>query len=192
MKQLRILLLQSMIDKVEFFNTPDGDVFAQLENGEMYKLSECRRDIVQDILSDVRNIWPGAFERLVQDYQKHSLNKPYFEFRMASRFCRCNVGNYDTLCWDIDEYGNWHLEKVSCPMRGECPDEGVICMPKMKTQLSEREMEIADRLSYQAPEEIAEELALSIRTVYNHIQAIKIRLKLKTIAQITTWYNTRK
>lgn len=178
-----------MIEKVEFFNSPDGCVCTQLENGEMHKLSECRRDIVQDILNDIQNMWPGAYERLVQDYHKYSLNKPYFEFRMASRFCRCNVGTYDTLCWDIDEYGNWHLEKVSCPMRGECPDEGVICMPKMRTQLSEREMEIARRLTNQPPEEIAEKLNLSIRTVYNHIQAIKTRLKLKTIAQIVAWYN---
>ena len=181
-----------MIDKVEFFNSPDGHVCAQSENGELYKLSECHRDIIQDILNDVREIWPDAYARLEQNYHKYSLNKPYFEFRMASRFCRCNVGSNDTLCWDIDESGNWHLEKVNCPMRGECPDEGVICMPKMKTQLSEREMEIACRLSVQVPEEIAQELHLSIRTVYNHIQAIKIRMKLKTIAQIAAWYNTHR
>lgn len=178
-----------MIDKVEFFNSPEGNVYVQSVNGEVFILSECRGDLIQDILFDVQEIWPEAYEGLRKSYSRSLLNKPHFEYQMASRFCRCNVGNYDTQSWDIDEHGDWHLEKVSCPLRGECPDEGVICMPKMKKQLSEREVEIACRLSYQVPEEIAEELNLSLRTVYNHIQSIKTRLKVKTIAHITTWYN---
>ena len=94
------------------------------------------------------------------------------------------------MSWYIDEHGELHFEQVSCPMRGECADEGVICNPKMRTILSEREMEVAKLLSHMSPEGISLELKLSIRTVYNHIQAIKIRLRLKTIAQIATWYKS--
>jgi len=51
-------------------------------------------------------------------------------------------------------------------------------------------MEVAKLLSHMSPEEITAELSLSIRTVYNHVQAIKVRLKLKTIAQIAAWYKS--
>ena len=107
---------------------------------------------------------------------------------MAQRCCGCNFGVFDTMSWDIDEFGVWHFEQVSCPLRGQCTEQDKICNPKMRTKLTERELEIAKLLCDITPDEICDELHLSISTVYNHIRAIKMRLKFKTIAQITSCY----
>lgn len=179
-----------MLTKIEFYNAPDGQIYAKPADGGLFVLDESQRDIIQEMLFEIQTFWPEAFKRLSELYSASSLNRICFEFRMVHRFCRCNFGLYDTMTWDIDEYGIWHFEQVSCPIRGECQHAGVICCPKMKTNLSEREMEVAGLLAHMSPEEVTAELNLSIRTVYNHIQAIKIRLKLKTIAQVTAWYKS--
>lgn len=177
-----------MLTKIELYNAPDGQVCVKPADGGVFVLDENRKEIVQEMWLGIQEFWPDAFNRLSELYSASSLNRLYFEFRMVRRFCRCNFGLYDTQNWDIDEFGEWHFEQVPCPLRGECPDEGIICNPKMRTNLSEREKEIARLLANMSTEEIAAELKLSIRTVYNHIQSIKIRLKSKTTAQIATWY----
>lgn len=179
-----------LLERIEFYNSPCGAVHVKPEDSPMYILDESHTDLIQSLLSEINEMYPDAFERLSAIYSASSLNKTYFEFRMAHRFCRCNFGLYDTMSWDIDEFCTWHFEQVPCPMRGQCPDEGVICHPKLKTKLSERELEIAKLLCTITADEICDELHLSIRTVYNHIRAIKIRLKLKTTAQITSWYES--
>lgn len=176
---------------IEIYNTPDGQVCMKPEGEAMFILDESHKDIIQSLLNDIHELYPDAFKRLSEIYSKSSLNKNYYELRMVKRFCRCNFGNYDTLRMDIDSQGNWHFEQVQCPLRGECQNEGIICLPKLKTKLSEREMEVAKLLSNYSCEEIADELQLSLRKVYNHIQSIKTRLKVKTIAQIITWYNSK-
>lgn len=179
-----------MLTRIEFYNAPGGEVYVQPVGEAVFVLDELRRDIIPIMLQEIQEFFPEAFTRLSQSYSVSSLNKMYFEFRMVHRFCRCNFGNYDTLSLDIDENGVWHFEQVACPLRGYCPDEGVICGPKLNTKLSGREMEVTKLLSYMSPEQTAQELQLSIRTIYNHIQAIKIRLNLKTVAQIVSWYKS--
>lgn len=179
-----------MLTKIELYNAPDGQVCVKPADGGVFVLDENRKEFVQEMWLGIQEFWPDAFNRLSELYSASSLNRSYFEFRMVRRFCRCNFGLYDTQNWDIDEFGEWHFEQAPCPLRGECSDEGVICNPKMRSNLSEREMEVARLLAYMSPEEVTAELKLSIRTVYNHIQAIKIRLKLKTIAQIAAWYKS--
>ena len=39
------------------------------------------------------------------------------------------------------------------------------------------------------PQEISDKLFVSIHTVHNTIQAIKVKLELKNTSQIITWYN---
>lgn len=179
-----------MLKRAEFYNAPDGQVCMKPADGGVIVLDENQKEIIQEMLLEIQEFWPDAFKRISELYSASSMNRAYFEFRMVRRFCRCNFGLYDTQNWDIDEFGKWHFEQVSCPLRGECSDEGVICNPKMQTKLSAREMEIARLLAYMSPEEIANELKLSIRTVYNHIQAIKIRLNLKTTAQIAALHKS--
>lgn len=47
----------------------------------------------------------------------------------------------DTMSHDIDK-GRYNIEQVKCPLRGECRNEGIICMPTLQTKLTAREEEI--------------------------------------------------
>ena len=64
----------------------------------------------------------------------------------------------------------YNLERVPCPLQGECPYEHVICQPQMETRLSAAEERVM-RLVVQGRcnAEIAEELFLSPNTVKRHI-----------------------
>ena len=86
--------------------------------------------------------------------------------------------------------GRFGPEEVKCPLRGECIFEGTICKAKMKTILSDREMEVAQRMGAGLSKtEIAEDLHISICTVARHISNIKSRLKLKHSNQIVSWFS---
>lgn len=64
------------------------------------------------------------------------------------------------------------------------------CKAKMKTVLSDREMEVAKRLGRgMSKTEIAEDLRISICTVARHIANIKSRLKLAHSNQIVAWFS---
>jgi len=45
--------------------------------------------------------------------------------------------------YDINTAGALCIEDVRCPLRGECLMEGVICKPRLQTELTNREREVA-------------------------------------------------
>ncbi len=179
-----------MLTNIEFYNTPGGDVACKQVDQAMFILNESHTDIIENMLSVINELWPDAFKCLSEIYSKSSMNKRYYEYLMIHRFVRCNFGAYDTQQLDIDSFGTWNFEQVPCPLRGECKFEYMLCNPKMKTKLSDRETEIAMLLCTKTPEEIASDNSISLRTVYNHINNIKIRLKVRTIGQIVSWYKS--
>lgn len=74
---------------------------------------------------------------------------------------------------------------------GRMPFEGVICKPKLTTELTDREMMvyrlIVDNMQ---TEEIAQELAISIPTVNRHRENIKVKIGVKSVSQmINYWHN---
>ena len=79
------------------------------------------------------------------------------------------------------ENGLLHLEKVNCPLRGICPQEGIICCPKVKSPFFPKELEVAKLFSkgYVA-REIAEILGKSKNTVAAQIRKMTKRLNLKS------------
>lgn len=99
-------------------------------------------------------------------------------------------GSLDTAENDIDEDGVFHFEKVACPMRGECKFEGLICMPKFSSRLSEAELRVM-RLYFEIKEvdRIADQLYLSVHTVKNHIKAAYAKLGIHTRAEFITYAN---
>ena len=66
-------------------------------------------------------------------------------------------------------FGNLNFEEVDCPLRGECPNESIICRPKFNSNLSERELDVM-RNMYEGltAEEISFKLCLSPETVKTH------------------------
>lgn len=176
---------------VEFYNTPDGEVMIKEENKAARTFTEMDRELIDDILSLIRDRYTQAYNQLLEIYSKSSRNRTYYEFRIAHRFVRCNFGEYDQFDYDIDAMGNYDFEEVKCPMRGECLYEGVICKPKLTTELTEREMMVFRLIvSNMQADEISQELAISIPTVNRHRENIKAKIGVKTVSQmINYWHN---
>ena len=157
-----------MKNQLEFYNTPSG--YVMYDDGQKTSLlSESSRDVVDDILDTIRECYSDAYRAL-----------------------RCNCGEFDTQKIDFIN-GNINLEQVHCPLRGtkDCEYENIICNPKRTSVLGVRQMQIAAALAEGlTPQEISDKLYISIHTVHNTLQAIKVKLELKNTSQIITWYNS--
>lgn len=179
------------LTNVEFYNSPDGDVFMKRPNLPVIVFSNDDRKIIECMLVLINDRYPEAFARLSLIYSKYERNRLNYEFKMVHRFCRCNFGEYDQNQMDIDSTGRFNFEEVRCPLRGECPHECVICKPKLNTKLTERELEvmqyIAEGLQSQ---QIADELNISVCTINRHRENIKAKLSLKTIGEVVNYYLT--
>ncbi len=174
----------------EFYNTPDGQVCCKRANEAMFILSEEHTDIIAEMLTAIQELYPAAFSALSELYSRSEKNKNYYHFRMVHRFIRCNFGEYDALAMDINARGEFRMEDVHCPLRGECPYERIICRPTMDTKLSSREQQVAGLIAEgYTIEEIGEELHISPYTVKRHIANIKIRLRLTHTHQIISKFS---
>lgn len=181
-----------MLRSIEYYTTPDGDVMVQANNTPAFLLEPGDRDQVQAILEIAKFSRPEAFEGLQDAYQKYIRNIINYEYKMARRFIRCNFASYDQTSLDVDATGRIHTELVSCPMRGECQYEGIICKTKAISNLTPTEEYV---LRYIAEglqsSDIANKMAISINTVNRHRENIKARLKLRTIGQLINYYFTQ-
>lgn len=171
-------------NEIEFYNTPEGAVMVKPKDGAVFVLTEEHTEIISMILSYFNNIYTEAYNKVAELYSKSTLNKKWYEYQMAVRLIKCNLGEYDAMNPDINFTGDIVLEDVKCPLRGICKEEGIICRPRKNTKLSAREIEIGQLCAVMKYEDIAEELNISVLTVYKHIQNIKIKLNLKHSRQI--------
>ena len=178
-----------MIKNVEFYNTPEGEVCVKPFDEPMFILKESNRELISDMLVTIQELYPAAFAALSELYSRSELNRNYYHFKMVHRFIRCNFGEYDALSMDVGSTGTFRMEDVRCPLRGECPFEGVICRPTLDRKLSEREQQVANLLGqgYTA-DDIGHALQISPFTVKRHIANIKTRLKLKHTHQIISMF----
>jgi len=177
---------------IEFFKTPDGDVMYKRQGEAVRELTEKDRELVSDFLSLIRARYPKAFDTLSDIYSRNEQNRAWYEFRMVSRFIRCNLGDYDTSSIDIDKDGLFHFEQMKCPLMGtgDCQWDGLICHPKLSTGLTTRELEIlplfAEGLqSY----EIADRLFISKNTVDRHRQNIMAKLGKRSVTELAAYYH---
>lgn len=178
-----------MLQRVEFYNCPDGSINIQRQGDSVRQFDESCTDIVQELLVSIRDLYPGAFAALSELYSQSERNRSYFEYKIVHRFIRCNFGEYDSLSFDVDAGGNLNFENVKCPVRGECRFEGVICMPVLQTNLTSRETEVVVLLVKGFDREtIAEELGISPYTVTRHLSMIRNRLGLRSTLQIITHF----
>ena len=198
-KFIRDVLELCDISYPSFFTKIRKDSWTKLEREaiekfikqENEKSSESSRDVVDDILDTIRECYSDAYRALDKCYSKASKNPSFKNYKMVHRFLRCNCGEFDTQKIDFID-GNINLEQVHCPLRGtkDCEYENIICNPKRTSVLGVRQMQIAAALAEGlTPQEISDKLFVSIHTVHNTIQAIKVKLELKNTSQIITWYN---
>lgn len=177
-----------MLEKIEFYNCPDGSVSVKEQGKAVYEYTQDCRHITEEMMCTIRDLFPGAYKALAELYSKSERNKNFYEYNIVHRFIRCNFGEFDALNYDIDRGGKFRFEDVRCPMRGECKLEGVICKPRMNTVLSTRELVVAKLMGTGLRrDEIAEELDISVYTVIRHIDNIKAKLGMTTAQVIATF-----
>lgn len=180
----------NMLQLIEFYTSPDGTVNIKPFEKPMFPYTQECRNITEEMIINIRDLYPDAFKALSELYSKNERNRLFYEYRIVHRFIRCNIGEFDSLKYDIDHSGRINIEEVKCPLRGECIYEGVICKPKLKTKLTEREEEVAKLMGRGlSRQEIADELCISVYTVIRHIANIKSRLRLDRTEQIISKFS---
>lgn len=159
---------------IEFYTFED-EVWYRSDRDNQ-RLTEQSRDIIRDMFERIELSYPKAFKCLSEEYLKCKQNTPYYQFRIVNRFCKCNFGAIDNTT-DIDVVGRFNFERISCPLRGECKLENVVCSPEFDSKISNSEMRVLE-LVYKkySTSEIADKLFLSEYTVKNHIRNVYSRL----------------
>lgn len=159
-----------------------------ISNGENKIVTENDTELIGIILQRIMHLYPEAYKALSKEYKKSALNVPYYQYLMVRRFCKCNFGNLDNTRSDIDLQGNFNFECVSCPLRGECANEGIICNPKLNTKLSDAELRVM-KLLYEgvSSSEVAEILYLSPETIKSHYKSVYKKLGLSSLAEFVKY-----
>ncbi|MCM1310858.1 MAG: helix-turn-helix transcriptional regulator [Bacteroides sp.] len=160
--------LNGSLTDIEFFAF-EGEVWFN-KNGEHIQLAEKHTELVNSMIELISTFYPKAYDALCKHYESCARNKWYYRFRIVSRFIKCNFAQLDDI-YDIDADGRCHFEYVSCPLRGECLFDRIVCRPEFDHKLSASELPVM-RLWYQGAsiDEIASCVFLSPHTVRNHIR----------------------
>lgn len=152
---------------IEFYTTPSGEVTLKQVGEAEKQLTESDVEFIQAFMDVLKEFYPGAYNALMETYGSNE-NKRYRDFLAVRRFIKCNLGVYDNRI-DLDEHWNFKFEFVSCPLRGECKFDKIICSPTFNSKLSDRQLEIM-RLLYNGmtDSQVADKLFISLNTVNNH------------------------
>lgn len=168
----------------------EGELWCKSDDGQNQIVDESQTELIKSMLDEIRGCYPLAYKALTKEYEKSSLNVPYYQYLIVRRFCKCNFGKLDGTKPDVDRTGKFNFEKVDCPLRGECRFEGVICSPKFNSKLSDAELRVM-KLIYQgaSKEEIAEQLYISPYTVKNHIKSAYLKLGIHEKSEFIRYAN---
>lgn len=166
-----------VLSNCEFF-CYEGEVWVRYAEGATSKVTESDIDLIRALDEKISTFYPEAYATLQELYKSSSTNIPYYRFRIVSRFIRCNLSNLDHVP-DISPDGTMNLESVSCPLRGECRYDGIICRPSFKRSLSPAELRVMALLYRGASDnDMADTLCLSVLTIRTHIRNALSRLGL--------------
>lgn len=165
------------MEGIEFFTSPEGQVYYRKDGQDAKRLTKFSSDIVSKVVTLVRNRFPECYSRLAILYKKNAS-------QMVDRFVRCNFGEHDLLTKDIDE-DIMHFEEVRCPLRGICKDEHVICKPKSLVRLSKGEQDVVKLyLNGSTLDHIAEQLHKNRNTVKSQLLRVRDKLGVKNCREI--------
>lgn len=166
---------------LEYYLSPDGEDIIISKNGNHSLLSSEDSDTITFLYREIEMRYPDAFKRLNEIFCQHR----EFMFLVVKRFIKCNWGKADE---QPDINGNeWNLEKVQCPLRGGfCCDERVICLPRLSTGLTPRELDII-KLAHMPVKDISSRLFISPYTVENHIANISRKLNVSGKSELVKY-----
>ncbi|MBS4056554.1 MAG: helix-turn-helix transcriptional regulator [Bacteroidales bacterium] len=172
----------------ETYSTPEGEVMIAPAGQAHFKLEPRHREFITGMIARIRESYPEAYKAMSEAYKASSDSLFYYEFLIVRRFLKCNFGNFDNVL-DFDSC-TFKFEFVSCPMRGECKYDQVICNPKFNSSLSERELQVMKLFHAGLNEsQIADKLYISINTVLNHKKASFRKTGSHTLADFMTFSN---
>lgn len=180
------------MEGLEFYMYED-ELWCRTSDGRNFIVDEGKTELVKYILEIVRTRYPDAYKSLEEIYSKSAPNQSYYQYLMMRRFCKCNFCRLDTTeldIQDVDVEGKFNFEKVECPMRGECPYEGVVCMPRFNSALSPAETRVMALLCDGRSElDAARELYLSPHTVHQHVKSAFVKLGMHKITEFIAYAN---
>lgn len=183
--------MNSSLTNTEFFCF-EGEVWYRQPNQSISILKETDIDMIDAIIAHIVTFYPKAYEALCCEYNGCALNRQYFKYRIATRFIRCNFSQLDNVP-DYSDGGKCTFEYVSCPLRGECKYENVICRPEFDHKLSSAELPVLKMwYSGMSVDEIASALCLSPHTVHNHINHAYQRLNIHSRAEFVSYASQNK
>ena len=173
-----------MEKQVEFFVSPQGEVYFYGHKGEMIRYDMKQGNLIKFMAEMIEQVYPEAYRCLYEMNIKSQPNKLYHLFLITERFIRCNFGANDILSYDID-HGKMNLERVDCPMRGICKLENIVCNPHVNSPFFKKEEEVAKIFArgYVASE-IATMLGKSQNTVLAQLRNMTRRLHLRSSREI--------
>jgi DNA-binding CsgD family transcriptional regulator len=175
------------IRSIEFFSFED-EVWYRAADGTQKKLSESD-PVVRGVFDYLSEFHPEALSALEEKYARFSPNIVHYRYRVARRFCKCNFGAIDHVP-DVCSEGRMHFEHISCPLRGECPLEGIVCHPKFNSKISTAEMRVLELVhKHVRCDEIAERLCLSLHTLKNHKRNAYNRIGVQNTAEFIAYAN---
>lgn len=153
---------------IEIFADPEGCLIVKCEGLEQFSFEEKHTDFTQAMVERIKSNYPKVYEALLLWYEKRRTNERYFLYSMASRFCRCNFQHLDEIK-NIDEKGFFHFEYSRCPMTGEFKFWNIVCRPKFKSILSDRNYDVMKLINCNMTvEAIADKLQIAIEIVKKH------------------------
>lgn len=112
-----------------------------MADGDTSKVTESDGDLLREMEEMISTFYPEAYAALREIYKASSANIPYYRYGMVARFIRCNFANLDHVP-DITCDGRMNLESVSCPLRGECRHDGIVCRPSFASRMSAAEIRV--------------------------------------------------
>lgn len=162
----------------------EGELWCLYSDGRNERVTERSTELISQLLDEISELYPEAYEDLSGWFAKSSRNVPYYRYLIASQFCRCNFGKLDSARKDIDRRWNFNFERVECPLRGRCTHENRVCNPMFNSRMSEAEARVM-KMVYEGygNDEIAESLYLSPHTVKNHIKRVYLKLGIHEKAE---------
>ena len=178
--------MSKSLTNTEFF-TYENEVWYRTPDMTIKRLRESDSIVIAELIDHIATFYPKAYEALCSEYKGCALNRPYYRYRIVSRFIRCNFAQLDNIP-DFSDECRCSFEFIPCPLRGECLYERVICRPEFDHKLSDSEMPVL-RLWHSglSIDDIAKQLCLSPHTINNHIRHAYQRLNIHSRAEFVRY-----